>query len=143
VHLAHPLGVAAGEVIVHRDDMHTATGEGVEEAGQGGHEGFALAGFHFGDLALMQHHAADQLHIEVAHAQHALARFAHHRKGFGQQLIEQGALVVEAAGVLETLAEVGGAAAQVVVAEGGVSGDSENWSGGDTKIGPPSGASQA
>jgi len=91
----------------------------------------------------MQHHAADQLHIEVAHAQHALARFAHHRKGFGQQLIEQGALVVEAAGVLETLAEVGGAAAQVVVAEGGVSGDSENWSGGDTKIGPPSGASQA
>ncbi len=31
-------------------------------------QGLALAGAHFGDLAVVQGHAADQLHIEVAHA---------------------------------------------------------------------------
>ena len=36
----------------------------------------------------MQHHAADQLHVEMAHVQHPLACLAHHGKGFGQQRIE-------------------------------------------------------
>jgi hypothetical protein len=40
---------------------------------QRGDQGLALAGAHLGDLALVQHHAADQLHVEVAHAEHARA----------------------------------------------------------------------
>ena len=94
MHLAHPFGIAAGEVVVHRHHVHTATGQGIEVAGQGGDQGFAFAGFHLSDLAFMQHHAADQLHIEVAHAEHTLAGFAHHGKGFGQDLVEDRALVL-------------------------------------------------
>jgi hypothetical protein len=40
----------------------------------------------------VQGHAADQLHVEVAHLQRALAGFAHHGKGFGQQLVQRLAL---------------------------------------------------
>ena len=36
----------------------------------------------------MQHHAADQLHIEVAHVEHAAAGFADYRKGFDQNFVE-------------------------------------------------------
>ncbi len=36
----------------------------------------------------MQHHAADQLHVEVAHLQHAPAAFAANRKCFRQNLVE-------------------------------------------------------
>ena len=68
MHLPHPLGVAAGEVVVHGDDVHTPASEGVQIGRQCGDEGFALAGFHLSDLTVVQHHAADQLHIEVTHA---------------------------------------------------------------------------
>ena len=119
MHLAHPLGIAAGEVVVDGDHMHPAAGEGVEVAGQGGHQRFAFAGLHLSDLALVQHHAADQLHVEVAHAEHALAGFPYHREGLGQDLVEHRPLVFKAAGVGQALTELGRAAAQVVVAEGG------------------------
>jgi len=36
----------------------------------------------------VQHHAADQLHVVVAHAQHAAAGLAADREGFGQDLVE-------------------------------------------------------
>ena len=129
--LAHPLGVAAGQVIVHRHHVHTAARQGVEVGRQRGHQGLALAGLHLGDLAVVQHHAADQLHVEVAHAQHPPAGLAHHGKGLGQQLIEQAALPLQAglpgqtaaAAVLlqarQLLAELGREAAQFVVGEGG------------------------
>ena len=125
--LPHPLGVAAGQVVVHGDHVHAAAAEGIEVAGQRGHQGFALAGLHLGDLAVVQHHAADQLHVEMAHAQHPLARLAHHGKGLGQQLIDQlqfpggngSGTATCVAGVVQSLAKVGGAAAQLVVAEGG------------------------
>ena len=50
-------------------------------AGKRGDQRFAFAGLHFGDLALVQHDSADQLHIEMAHAERAAAGFAHQRKG--------------------------------------------------------------
>ena len=68
--------------------MDTAAGERVEIDGERCGERFALAGAHFGDLAVMKHHAADQLHIEVAHAQRANRRFATHRERLGQQRVE-------------------------------------------------------
>jgi hypothetical protein len=36
----------------------------------------------------MLHHAADQLHVEMAHIEHAAARLAHHSEGFDEHLVE-------------------------------------------------------
>ena len=68
VDLAHPLGVALGQVVVDGDDVDAVAGERVEVAGERGDEGFAFAGLHLGDLALVEDHAADELDVEVAHA---------------------------------------------------------------------------
>ena len=46
VEAAHPLRISAGEVVVDGDDVDALAGEGVEVHGQGGGEGFALAGAH-------------------------------------------------------------------------------------------------
>src|SRR5690606_17580967 len=63
VHEAHPFGVAAGEVVVDGDNVHALAGETVEVGGRDGDEGFAFAGGHFRDAALMQGNAADHLHV--------------------------------------------------------------------------------
>jgi hypothetical protein len=60
--------------------------------GSGGDQRLAFAGFHFGDFALVQHHAADQLHVEMAHVEDAAAGFADYGEGFDQQVVERGAL---------------------------------------------------
>ena len=88
VELAHPLRVALGQVVVDRDHVNAASGERIQVHRQGRNQRFAFAGLHFGDLALMQHHAADELHVEVAHLQHAPAGLAHHREGLGKDLVQ-------------------------------------------------------
>ena len=92
--LPHPFGVAIGEVVVDRDDVHALAGQRVEVRGQRRHQRLALAGLHLGDLAVMQHHAAQHLHVEVAHAQRALGGLAHHRERLGQQLVDARAVGV-------------------------------------------------
>src|SRR5216683_2102177 len=72
----HPFRVAAGEVVVDGDDVHTASGQSVEGGGKGGDEGLAFAGLHFRDFAVVQDHPADKLHVEVAHVQEAASGFA-------------------------------------------------------------------
>src|SRR6188508_3370786 len=52
-------------------------------------ERLALADAHLGDLAVVQRHAADQLHVEVAHAERALAGLADDRERLGQHLVER------------------------------------------------------
>ena len=71
IQLAHPGRVTLGEVVVDRDHMHALARQGIEHHGQGRHKGFAFTGLHFGYLALVQHHAADELHVIVTHAQSA------------------------------------------------------------------------
>ncbi len=68
--------------------MHALAGQGVEVDRQGGDQRLALAGAHLGDLAVVQHHAADQLHIEMAHAESSFRRLAHDRKCLRQEVIE-------------------------------------------------------
>ncbi len=85
----HPGGVAAGQVVVHRDHVHALARECVQVHRQRGGERLALAGAHLGDLAVVQRHAADELHVEVAHLHHALGALAHHGKGFGQQVVKR------------------------------------------------------
>ena len=105
---AHPLGVAAGEVVVHGDDVDALALERVQIGGQRRDERLALAGLHLGDLALVQHRAADELHVEVPHVQHAAAGLADDGERLGQQIVERLALG-------ERAAELGGLAAELLV----------------------------
>ncbi len=98
VDLAHPLGVARGEVVVDGDDVHAAAGQRVQVGRQGRDERLAFAGLHLGDLALVEHHAADELDVVVALAERALGRLAHRRERLGQQRVERLALSRGAAG---------------------------------------------
>jgi hypothetical protein len=50
----HPLGIAAGQVVVDRHHVHALAGQGIEVHRQRGHQGLALAGAHLGDLAGVQ-----------------------------------------------------------------------------------------
>ena len=85
----HPHRVAAGEVVVDGDDVHAAAAERVQHDGERRGQRLALAGLHLGDRAVVQHHPADQLHVEVAHAHRALAGLAHEREALEQQLVER------------------------------------------------------
>src|SRR5690606_31873728 len=107
---AHPCRVAARQVVVDRDHVHALAGEGVEVGRQGPDQGLALAGAHLGDLAHVQDHAADQLHIVVAHAQDADAGLAADREGLGQDLVERFA-------VCDAFLELGRPGLELFVAE--------------------------
>ena len=67
--------------------MDTPGIEGIQIHGERGDQGFSLAGAHFGDLALIEHHAADHLHIEMTHAKHPPARLAHDGEGLAEQCV--------------------------------------------------------
>ena len=72
--------------------MHALAFERVEIARERGDQRLAFAGFHLGDGALMQHHAADQLHVEVTLPQRTLGRLAHGGEGLNQEIVELGAI---------------------------------------------------
>ena len=81
--------------------MYAFARKGIEHHGQGGHQGLAFAGLHLGNFALVQHHAAHQLHIIVPHAQHAARSLAHQGKNFGQQGVQALALLLYRCFVLD------------------------------------------
>ena len=110
----HPLGVAAGEVVVDRDEVDAAAGERVEDDRERRRERLALAGAHLGDRAAVEDHAADELHVEVAHPERPLAGLADDREDLGQDLVED-ALVVLPVGLREALAEGVDPGAQLLV----------------------------
>src|SRR5579859_1197464 len=105
---AHPLGVAAGQVIVHGDEMHATPGEGVEGSRQSSHERLAFTRFHFGDFAVVKDHSANELDVEVAHVQEAAAGFADQRESRHDHRVKRFfeeffVTVVGGVGVLELL----------------------------------------
>ncbi len=69
--------------------MHALAGQRVEVDRQGGDQGLAFAGAHLGDLAGVQHHAADHLHVVVAQPEGAPRGFAHGGEGLRQDLVER------------------------------------------------------
>ena len=103
----HPFGVAAGEVVVDGDEVDAVAGQRVEEDGEGRGQRLALARLHLGDRALVQDHAADQLHVVVALADRAPRRLAGQRKGLGQQVVERLAVGGPLAQVVGLLAQLG------------------------------------
>ena len=89
VDLAHPLGVAAGEVVIDRDDVNALSGKRVQINRGGGDQRLALAGAHLGDRAFVQHEPADELDIEVALLEGSLGGFAHGGESGRDQIIER------------------------------------------------------
>ena len=67
VDLPHPLAVASRQVVVDRDQVHAPAGQGVQVERHGGDQRLAFAGGHLGDLALVQHDAADELDVVGHH----------------------------------------------------------------------------
>ena len=112
VDLAHPFGVAAGEVVVDGDDVDALAGQRVEIDRKRRDQRLAFAGLHLGDVALMQHHAADQLDVEMALAERALGGLAHGGESGNQDVVQRLA-------VGELLAEFGGAGLQRLVRKRG------------------------
>ena len=84
--------------------------ERVQIRGQRRDERLALARLHLRDLSAVQHHAADQLHVEVPHVQHAPAGFADDGEGFDEQIVERFA-------VGDALAELDGLGAELLVGQ--------------------------
>ncbi len=111
VDLAHPFRIAAGQIVVHRHDMHAAPGQRVQISGKGRDQGLAFAGFHFSNVALMQKDRAHQLHVKAAQAQRAPAGLAAVGKGFGQHGIQA------FAALLHARLQVAGAGDQLVVGQ--------------------------
>ena len=84
----HPLHVAASEVVVDGDDMDALPLDGIEVGGEGGDERLPLAGHHLGDGAGVEHHAADELDVVVAHAEPTAPRLAADAEGLGEDVVE-------------------------------------------------------
>ena len=110
VDAAHPLGVAPGQVVVHGHDVDALAPERVQVGRERGDERLALAGLHLGDLALVKHRAADELHVEVPHVQHAFAGFADDGERLDEQVVERFALG-------NAVAEFRGLSAELLVGE--------------------------
>ncbi len=92
--------------------MNSLAGEGIEIDRQGGDERLALAGLHFRDAALVKHHPADQLHIEMPLPEGALGCFADRGESRGQKFVQPGTLGGPGA-------QVGRARLQLPVAQSG------------------------
>ncbi len=70
------------------DDTHGEPEEAVDAAHPLGIALREVVGAHLRDLAFVQRDAADQLHVEMPHLQHALRRLAHDGEGLRQDLVQ-------------------------------------------------------
>ena len=68
--------------------MHPAPAQRIQNDRRRGGQRLALAGAHLGDRPVVQHHAADQLDVEVTHPHAALAGLAHEREALEHQIVE-------------------------------------------------------
>ena len=67
--------------------MNPLAAERIEVGGQGRYQGFAFTGFHFGDPALVENDAAEDLNREGTHSQHPVAGLAAGRKRIGENIV--------------------------------------------------------
>ena len=102
----HPLRVAPREVVVDGDDVDAAARHRVEHGGERRDQRLALAGAHLRDATLVEDDAADELDVEVAHAERSLHGLAGHREDLRHHVIERllDALVLALAARLGELA---------------------------------------
>src|SRR3989338_7196660 len=75
IDLSNPHRVTAGKIIVHRDDMDPFPRECIQICWKRRDESLAFTGAHFGNIAIMEHHASNELDVEVALTERATRRF--------------------------------------------------------------------
>ncbi len=85
----HPLHVAAGKVVVDGYNVHALALKRIEVGWERGHQGFTFTGDHFRDIAGVQHHAAEQLHVVVTHAKKPPTTLSADRKGLHEDVVER------------------------------------------------------
>ena len=117
MHATHPVGVAAGQVVVDGDDVYAVAGQCVQVRGQRRDERFALAGLHLGDVAKMQRAAPHQLHLVVELPEGAARRLPHDGERLGQQVVERLALAESLFERIGECAQLGVSEVDVVVLE--------------------------
>ena len=71
IDVAHPIGIAARQIVVDRHDVHAPAGAGVPGCGSDGGEGLPFAGLHLSDLAGSHRQRASELDIKHVLTQHA------------------------------------------------------------------------
>ena len=76
----HPLGIAAREIVVERQDVHAVTGERVERRGHHRRERLAFAGEHLDHLPVVQGERREELHVERALPEGAASGLAGERE---------------------------------------------------------------
>jgi hypothetical protein len=80
--------------------------ERVEGDRERGRECLALAGLHLGDRTVVEDHAADQLDVEVAHAERAPPGLARKRERLEQEVVERLAACSPLPELVELLADL-------------------------------------
>jgi len=118
VDATHPLGVALGEVVVDRDDVHALARQRVEVRRQRRDERLALTGLHLGDVAEVQRRAAHELDVVVPLAERALGGLADGGEGLRQELVEGLAVDVPLLVLVGLRAELGIGEVDEVLLEG-------------------------
>ena len=108
----HPVRVAAGQVVVDRDQVDAPPGQRVEVDGRDGGEGLPLAGLHLGDLAGVKRDGPDELHVEQPQAELPASDLADHGEGLLEEVLERLGLVA-----LEARLELVGLGQQLRVGE--------------------------
>jgi len=63
----HPFRVTLSQVIIYGYDMHTVSGQRIEEYRKRSHQSLTFTCCHFGNLALMQYHTTEKLYIIMHH----------------------------------------------------------------------------
>ena len=84
IQLAHPGRITTSQIIIDCDNMNTFAGQRIEITEQGGNQRLTFPGAHLGNLTLVQHHATDQLHVEVTHVQCTACTLARYGERFRQ-----------------------------------------------------------
>ena len=98
---SHPLGITTGQVVVDRDDVHTASAQRVAGGGDRTGQSLTLTGGHLDDVAVEHAQGAQQLNIERALVNGPLGGLTHYR----QELAD--VLGFDALGQVEFLGRLG------------------------------------
>ena len=110
VNAAHQFTLIAREIVIHRDNVHATTRDGVEVGGERRHERLSFTGLHFSDVAEVKSGSTHQLHVEVTQTDGASSCLAHGGECFGEHVFECLALG-------ESLAELGSFATKFFVGQ--------------------------
>ena len=82
-------GVTLRQIVVDGHHVNAFAGQRIEVGRQGRGQGFTFTGTHLGDAAIVKHHTAQQLDVEVAHAEYALTGFANDGESFRDQAFQR------------------------------------------------------